>query len=325
MTTIGDDMFHFCIDRGGTFTDVIGRSGDGRLATLKLLSASPAYADAAVEGMRRMMGVAADAPFPAERVGSIRLGTTVATNALLERKGARTLFIATEGFADALVIGDQARPSLFALDIKKPPPLYAGVVEAEERLDASGAVLRSLDGGGLARRLTAAVAEGFTSAAIAFMHADLNPVHELQAGEIARAAGFGFVALSHQVSPAPRYLPRAETTVADAYLTPVVRAYAERLTQAVGGAELYFMTSAGGLVRAEAFRGRDAVVSGPAGGGGGRERRARFRHGRHLDRRLPLRRGAGAARHSQGRRRAAAQPDAGRGDGGGWRRIDPGL
>ena len=266
MTTRGAEIFHFCIDRGGTFTDVIGRSGDGRLATLKLLSSSPAYPDAAVEGMRRMLGVAADAAFPAERVGSIRLGTTVATNALLERKGARTLFIATEGFADALVIGDKARPSLFAIDIEKPPPLYAGVVEADERLDASGAVLRSLDGAALARRLKAAVAEGFTSAAIAFLHADLNPTHELEAGEIARAAGFGFVALSHQVSPAPRYLPRAETTVADAYLTPVVRAYAERLTQAVGGAELYFMTSAGGLVRAEAFRGRDAVVSGPAGG-----------------------------------------------------------
>ena len=265
--TIGEmDLFDFWIDRGGTFTDVIGRDSAGRLQTLKLLSSSPAYEDAAVEGMRRMLGVSSGAPFPAERVGSIKLGTTVATNALLERKGARTLFVTTEGFADSLVIGDQARPELFALDIVKPRPLYAGVVEAGERLDASGDVLRPLDADGLADRLRTAVADGFTSAAIAFMHADLNPAHELAASEIARAAGFGFVALSHQVSPAPRFLPRAETTVADAYLTPVVRAYAERLSQAVGRAPLYFMTSAGGLVRAEAFRGRDAVVSGPAGG-----------------------------------------------------------
>jgi 5-oxoprolinase (ATP-hydrolysing) len=266
MTTSGEGRFDFWIDRGGTFTDVIGRDGDGRLTTLKLLSSSPAYPDAAVEGMRRMLGVKADVAFPASRVGAIKLGTTVATNALLERKGARTLFVATEGFADALVIGDQTRPSLFALDIVKPAPLYAGVIEADERLDAAGAVLRPLDGAALAERLKAAVADGFTSAAIAFLHADLNPAHELEAGEIARAAGFAFVALSHQVSPAPRYVARAETTVADAYLTPVVRAYAERLTEAVGGAPLFFMTSAGGLVRADAFRGRDAVVSGPAGG-----------------------------------------------------------
>ncbi len=266
MTTDPTDILDFWIDRGGTFTDLIARDAAGGLKTLKLLSSSPAYEDAAVEGMRRMLGVAADASFPAERVGAIKLGTTVATNALLERKGARTLFVATQGFADALVIGDQARPSLFALDIEKPAPLYAGVVEADERLDAAGLVIRALDGPALATRLRAAVAEGFTSAAIALLHADLNPAHEIAAGEIARAAGFGFVALSHQVSPAPRYIPRAETTVADAYLTPVVRAYAERLRQAVGGAGLYFMTSAGGLVRAEAFRGRDAVVSGPAGG-----------------------------------------------------------
>ncbi len=266
MATTAGESFDFWIDRGGTFTDVIGRDGAGRLHTLKLPSASPAYADAAVEGMRRMLGVAADAPFPAQRVRAIKLGTTVATNALLERKGARTLFVATRGFADALVIGDQARPKLFALDIEKPAPLYTAAIEADERLDAAGAVLVPLDAGALRERLRAAVAEGFTSAAIAFLHADLNPEHERLAGEIAAEAGFSFVALSHQVSPAPRYVPRAETTVADAYLTPVVRAYAERLAAAVGGAPLYFMTSAGGLVRAEAFRGRDAVVSGPAGG-----------------------------------------------------------
>jgi 5-oxoprolinase (ATP-hydrolysing) len=261
-----DRRFSFWIDRGGTFTDVIGRADDGAEVSLKLLSASPAYPDAAVEAMRRILGAAPGEPFPAARVEAIKMGTTVATNALLERRGAKTLFVTTEGFADALVIGDQARPDLFALNIEKPAPLYAGVVEARERLAADGAVVTPLDGAALRARLEAAVANGFTSAAIAFLHADLNPAHEQAAGEIARAAGFAFVALSSEVSPLPRFVPRAETTVADAYLTPVLQAYVRRVADAVAGAPLYFMTSAGGLVRAEAFRGRDAVVSGPAGG-----------------------------------------------------------
>ena len=231
MTTGNGDtdtpVWSFWIDRGGTFTDVIGRNSAGRIQSLKLLSASDAYDDAAVEGMRQMLGVASAAPFPADRVDAIKMGTTVATNALLERKGAHTLFITTKGFADALVIGDQTRPALFALSIEKPAPLYAGVVEARERLDAAGAVLTPLDRAALAEELRAAVANGFTSAAIAFLHADLNPAHEISAGEIAREAGFDFVALSHQVSPLPRFIPRAETTVADAYLTPVVQAYAQ--------------------------------------------------------------------------------------------------
>ena len=254
------------IDRGGTFTDVIGRDGEGEIHTLKLLSASEAYEDAAVEAMRRMLKAPPGAPFPAERVSAIKMGTTVATNALLERNGAKTLFVTTLGFGDALAIGDQTRPNLFALDIIRPEPLYAGVLETDERLAAGGAVVRALDREALKAGLRAAVDQGFTAAAIAFLHADLNPVHELEAGDIARAAGFEFVALSHQVSPLPRFIPRAETTVADAYLTPVLRAYASRVARAVNGAPLYFMTSAGGLVRAEAFRGRDAVVSGPAGG-----------------------------------------------------------
>ncbi|MBU1375612.1 MAG: hydantoinase B/oxoprolinase family protein [Alphaproteobacteria bacterium] len=261
-----DRLFSFWIDRGGTFTDVIGRADDGAEVSAKLLSASPAYPDAAVEAMRRILGAAPGAPFPAACVTAIKMGTTVATNALLERAGAKTLFVTTEGFADALLIGDQARPDLFALNIDKPPPLHAGVVEAAERLAADGAVVRPLDQDALRAKLQAAVAEGFTSVAIAFLHADLNPAHEWQAGEIARAAGFAFVALSSEVSPLPRFIPRAETTVADAYLTPVLQAYVRRVADAVAGAPLYFMTSAGGLVRAEAFRGRDAVVSGPAGG-----------------------------------------------------------
>ena len=264
----------FWIDRGGTFTDVIGRAPDRTLHTAKLPSASALYADAAVEAMRRLMGVAADAPFPAEHVEAIKMGTTVATNALLERKGARTLLIATEGFGDALNIGDQARPDLFALDIHKPEPLHAAVIEAHERLDAYGGVLIALGEGLLAERLAQARAEGFVSVAIAFLHADLNPAHELSAGALARAAGFEHVTLSHEVSPLPRWVPRARTAVIDAYLTPVLRAYVDQLAGAVGGAPLYFMTSSGALARAEAFRGKDALLSGPAGGAVGAARTA---------------------------------------------------
>ncbi len=261
--TIG---WSFWIDRGGTFTDVIGRSPDGAEQTLKLLSASPNYADAAVEAMRRLLGVEPGAPFPAERVAAIKMGTTVATNALLERKGARTLLLVTEGFADALLIGDQSRPELFALDVIRPDPLYSGVAEAEERLAADGAVVRPLDEAALAKALSAAKLEGYEAIAIAFLHSDLNPAHELKAGEIARTAGFAHVTLSHEASPLPRFVARAETAVADAYLTPVLQAYVRQVSEAVNGAPLWFMTSAGGLVHAEAFRGKDAVVSGPAGG-----------------------------------------------------------
>jgi 5-oxoprolinase (ATP-hydrolysing) len=239
-----DSAWRFSIDRGGTFTDVIGRPAGGREISLKLLSSSPDYADAAVEGMRRMLGAAPGAPFPAARVEAIRMGTTVATNALLERAGAKTLFVTTRGYADALVIGDQARPELFALSIVRPEPLYAAVVEADERLGADGTVVRPLAREALRARLAEARAEGFEACAVAFLHADLDPAHELAAGELAQAAGFSFVALSHEVSPLPRFLPRAETTVADAYLTPVLQAYVRRVAEATAGAPLFFMTSA---------------------------------------------------------------------------------
>jgi 5-oxoprolinase (ATP-hydrolysing) len=258
--------WRFWIDRGGTFTDVIGQDGAGAETSLKLLSASAAYPDAAVEAMRRILGAKPGEAFPAARVEAIKMGTTVATNALLERAGAKTLFVTTQGFADSVLIGDQARPDLFALTIVRPEPLYSGVIEADERLDASGAVVRPLDHAALTEKLKSAVTQGYASVAIAFLHSDLNPAHELAAGEIARAVGFPFVALSHEVSPLPRFIPRAETTIADAYLTPILQAYVRRVADSVAGAPLFFMTSAGGLVRAEAFRGKDAVVSGPAGG-----------------------------------------------------------
>jgi len=256
----------FWIDRGGTFTDVIGVSPAGETHTLKLPSQSPAYEDAAIEAMRRLLDLRPDESFPALRVAAIRVGTTVATNALLERAGAKTLFVTTQGFADALLIGDQTRPSLFALDIERPAPLYSGVVEARERLAADGGVVTRLDEAALDEALKRAAREGFESVAIAFVHSDLNPRHEARAADLARAAGFAYVATSSEVSPLPKFIERAETTVIDAYLTPPLRAYAEGLARAVAGADLTFMTSGGGLARAEAFRGRDAVVSGPAGG-----------------------------------------------------------
>jgi 5-oxoprolinase (ATP-hydrolysing) len=273
--------WRFWIDRGGTFTDVIGRAPGGRLHTTKVPSRSPAYAEAAVEGVRfllhqppaaggvrpfRWIETLDRTRFPAGQVEVLRMGTTVATNALLERQGARTLFVTTAGLGDLLEIGDQARPDLFALAIRKPEPLHAGVLEAAERLSADGAVLTALDEPALAEGLARARAAGFESVAIALLHADLNPAHELEAGRLAEAAGFACVSLSHEVSPLPRVVPRARTTVLDAYLTPVLRAYVERMAAAVKGTPLWFMTSAGALVRADRFRGRDAVLSGPAGG-----------------------------------------------------------
>ncbi len=259
------DGWRFWIDRGGTFTDAVAARPDGRLETLKLPSVSAAYGDAAIEAMRRLLGVEPDEVFPAERVRHVKVGTTVATNALLERGGAKTLLVVTAGFADALLIGDQSRPDLFALDIVRPAPLYAEVTEADERLDAQGRVVRPLDEAKLLQDLQAARARGLTSCAIAFLHADLNARHEARAYELARQAGFEAV-IGSEVSPLPRFIPRAQTAVADAYLSPPVRAYAQRLAQGLGSTPLLFMTSNGGLASAGAFRGRDAVLSGPAGG-----------------------------------------------------------
>ncbi len=256
----------FAIDRGGTFTDVVGVSPQGVEHILKLPSTSPRYEDAGVEAMRRLLGASAGAPFPAEIVASIKIGTTVATNALLERAGARTLLVTTRGFADALAIGDQTRPDLFALEVRRAPPLYAGVLEVDERLGADGGVVKSLDEEALKRSLGEVGAAGFDSAAVAFLHSDINPAHEQRAADILREAGLTHVTLSSEASPLPKFVPRAETAVADAYLTPVLGGYVRGLTGQVSGAPVFFMTSAGALAKAEGFRGRDAVVSGPAGG-----------------------------------------------------------
>ena len=259
--------WEFWIDRGGTFTDVIGRAPDGGLHTAKLLSENPGrYADAAVEGVRRLLGLTADQPIPAERVACVKMGTTVATNALLERKGEPTLLITTRGFRDALRIAYQARPRLFDRRILLPELLYARVVEAAERLGAHGEVVEPLDEAALRERLWAAHDAGLRACAIVFMHAWRYPQHELAAARLAREVGFAQVSVSHAVSPLMKFVARGDTTVVDAYLSPILRRYVDRVAAQMPGVPLYFMQSSGGLTRADGFQGKDAVLSGPAGG-----------------------------------------------------------
>ncbi|MTD95433.1 5-oxoprolinase [Hyphomicrobium sp. xq] len=266
-----DEKWHFFIDRGGTFTDVVARTPDGRLVTRKLLSENPgAYDDAALEAIRLFLGVASGAATPAERIAAVKMGTTVATNALLERKGDRTLLVITRGFKDQLEIGTQARPDIFARHIVKPEMLYARVVEADERVRADGTVERILDLDALETELRAARTDGIDAVAIVFMHAYAHPANEQQAAELARSLGFAQVSASHDVAPLIKIVPRGDTTVADAYLSPVLRRYVDRVSSALtSGRErpnLLFMASSGGLKAAQTFRGRDAILSGPAGG-----------------------------------------------------------
>jgi 5-oxoprolinase (ATP-hydrolysing) len=261
------NKWHFWIDRGGTFTDIVATAPDGSLSTLKLLSENKEfYEDASIEGMRRLLEVPAGAPFPAEKVGAIRMGTTVATNALLERRGEPTVFVVTQGFRDLIEIGDQRRPDLFALEIKKPQPLYGCVIEAHERVAAKGEIVRTLDEMNLKASLKAAFDDGYRAVAIAFLHGYRFPDHELAAAEIARQAGFESITTSHRTIPLMKVVPRAETAVADAYLSPVLNRYIQRIKSEVGGGRLYFMRSSGGLAPADEFAGKDAVLSGPAGG-----------------------------------------------------------
>jgi 5-oxoprolinase (ATP-hydrolysing) len=259
--------WRFWIDRGGTFTDIVARRPDGRLETLKLLSEAPQrYADAGLEGMRRMLGLADTAALGAAPIESVRMGTTVATNALLERRGEPTLLVITSGLADVLRIGTQQRPRLFELDIRLPEPLYAAVVEADERLAADGTVLRPLDESALKARLLEARAAGLQAVAIALLHGYRYPDHERRAARLAREAGFSQVSVSHEVSPLARIVPRGQTTVADAYLSPVLGRYVQQLRAPLRHKRLLFMQSNGGLAEAGRFRGRDSVLSGPAGG-----------------------------------------------------------
>ncbi|MFN4283160.1 MAG: hydantoinase B/oxoprolinase family protein [Alphaproteobacteria bacterium] len=264
-------LWDFWIDRGGTFTDVIGRAPDGGLRAAKVLSENPGhYRDAAVEGIRRLLGLAGGAPIPPGLVGEVRMGTTVATNALLERKGARTILVVTKGFRDALRIGYQARPRLFDKKIVKPDELYEDVVELNERVLADGAVETPPDLESLRAALARAKAAGIESVAIVLMHAHRFPEHECQAAEVARALGFAQVSASHEVSPLIKFVGRGDTTVVDACLSPVLAHYVKQVSDeldvARSGIRLLFMMSSGGLTAADRFRGRDSLLSGPAGG-----------------------------------------------------------
>jgi len=259
--------WRFWIDRGGTFTDIVARRPDGRLDTLKLLSEAPErYADAGIEGMRRLLGLADAAELAGAPIEVVRMGTTVATNALLERRGEPTLLVITRGLGDALLIGTQQRPRLFDLDIRLPPPLYVRVIEADERIAADGRVLRPLDEESLAAALQEAHASGLDAVAIVLLHGYRHTQHERAATRLARAAGFTQISVSHEVSPLARIVPRGETSVADAYLSPVLGRYVDRLRKPLRDKRLLFMQSNGGLAEAQRFRGRDSVLSGPAGG-----------------------------------------------------------
>ena len=256
--------WQFWIDRGGTFTDIVARRPDGAIRTAKLLSSDPGrYADAAVEGVTRML---AEAGATLAAVDAVKMGTTVATNALLERRGEPTLLAITRGFGDALRIGYQARPDIFARHIVLPEQAYAAVVEIDERVTVEGEVRRALDEAATRRDLAAAFATGLRSIAIVLMHGHRHAAHEASVAAIAREIGFPQVSVSHEVAPVVKLVARGETTVVDAYLSPVLRRYVDRVAGALGGRDLLFMQSNGGLAEARAFRGKDAILSGPAGG-----------------------------------------------------------
>jgi 5-oxoprolinase (ATP-hydrolysing) len=262
-----DGRWEFWIDRGGTFTDVVARRPDGALAVHKLLSENPgAYDDPAVAGIRHLLGIAPGQQIPADRIAVVRLGTTVATNALLERKGEPTALVITQGFGDALRIAYQDRPKIFDREIVRPDLLYSRVIEATERVTAGGDVLVPLDTIAVARDLRAAYDEGFRAVAVVCLHGYRYPAHEARIGEIARETGFTQVSLSHATSPLMKLVSRGDTTVVDAYLSPVLARYVDSVTGELPGVRVQFMQSHGGLTDARSFRGKDSILSGPAGG-----------------------------------------------------------
>ena len=279
--------WQFWIDRGGTFTDVVGRAPDGRLVSHKLLSENPEqYADAALQGIRDVLGLTKDSVIPADQVAAIKMGTTVATNALLERKGDRTVLAITRGFADALRIGYQNRPKLFDRNILLPEMLYEAVVEIDERVSADGTILTPLDECKARDALLTAYDDGIRSVAIVLMHGYRFHDHEARLAVIARDIGFTQVSVSHEVSPLMKLVSRGDTTVVDAYLSPILRRYVERVAGEIEGVgdsdandlttRLMFMQSNGGLTDANLFQGKDSILSGPAGGVVGMVKTAEF-------------------------------------------------
>lgn len=265
-----DAEWEFWVDRGGTFTDIVALTPDRRLLTHKLLSENPAhYPDAAIEGIKRLQQANADQP---GAVRQVKMGTTVATNALLERKGDDTLLLITKGLRDQLQIGYQTRPDIFARQIELPPPLYSAVCEVPERVLADGSIDYPLDAEAVLVQLQEAYEKGYRAVAVALMHASRYPQHEQTIGNLAHSLGYTQISLSHEVSPLSRIVPRGQTTVADAYLSPVLRRYVDQVESALvqlcpdERPQLEFMQSNGGLVDAGEFQGRDAILSGPAGG-----------------------------------------------------------
>jgi 5-oxoprolinase (ATP-hydrolysing) len=266
----------FWVDRGGTFTDIVGRKPDGTLVAHKVLSENPeAYRDAAVQGIRELLGVVAGEPIPSGLIGAVKMGTTVATNALLERKGEKTLLVTTRGFRDALAIGYQARADIFAKKIIKPELLYSAVIEVDERVRADGEVEAVPDEATVRADLEARFDAGYRAIAIVFMHAYRYPAHEQLVSRIAGEIGFTQISVSHEVSPLIKLVGRGDTTVVDAYLSPILRRYVEQVAEELGaeangagenGPQLMFMQSSGGLTAARLFQGKDAILSGPAGG-----------------------------------------------------------
>ncbi len=263
-------MWQFWIDRGGTFTDIVAKKTNGKIIIDKLLSEnSDAYKDAAVAGIRRILDLKNEDKIPTDIISSVKMGTTVATNALLERKGDRTLLLITKGFGDLLRIGYQNRPLLFDLSIKLPELLYERVVEVSERLNEKGEVVTELNEEEVRNSLIKAKSDGINSVAIAFMHSYINPDHENKIEQIAKEENFNQISVSHKVSPLIKLVGRGDTTVVDAYLSPILRRYVNQVSeelQDTKSTQLMFMQSNGGLTDANLFQGKDALLSGPAGG-----------------------------------------------------------
>ena len=260
--------WQFWIDQGGTFTDIVARTPNGKILTHKLLSDHPEqYKNASLAGIRKLLDVhRTDHPIPTKEIEAVKMGTTVATNALLERSGSPTILVTTKGFGDSLVIGDQTRPHLFTRQIIKPKPLYQEVIEVNERINASGKVLTPLDENELKEKLRPFLKRGISSVAIAFVHSYSHPQHEKQAKKMAQQIGFQQISLSHNCGGLMKFIERAQSAVVDAYLTPALRLHLELLTKELTEIKPLFMQSNGGLVRAEYFRGKDSILSGPAGG-----------------------------------------------------------
>jgi len=272
MDHMDNKKWQFWVDRGGTFTDIVARKPDGTLKTHKLLSENPeVYPDAAVHGIKSLLGVASGADIPPGQIAALKMGTTVATNALLERRGERTVLLITKGLRDLLRIGYQNRPDLFALNIKLPELLYEDVIEIDERVGADGEIITALDTTKAREALSRAYGNGYRSVAIALMHGYKYTDHEARLGEMARQSGFTQVSLSHEASPLIKLVSRGDTAVVDAYLSPILRRYIDQVASALnakdGGCDsLMFMQSNGGLTDAARFQGKDAILSGPAGG-----------------------------------------------------------